>query len=419
MSDETQVIEDAQDYLIKCNSCGRVQRKSDPAQCQCRGSGSWSYEGPLPVEEVNAAEWYARMGGPGPAGSDDYPEPASDDPPMGVMIDGVPHTVHPYVQEGDQTDDDAAIDAILDAEEDEVEGTIPPSEYTPLHDDGTTMTKDEIAQMIEEDVEKHFAEIDAHEAIVKGTFASLLSLGHTEAQAREMISKALFTGRIFSSVTEMIDAIYNPTAEPEVGPSGDEDEDEDEDDEDEDPFANRTTGFEWALDQIIKVNQEAMEQKAKVKEAQARLKEEKEQLEGIQDNLNRLIQEAAKLKSADTPDPVKYPLLDGQKEAKQLVNGMFAKPEAIPPLPPDTQDEFMRIKRRDTRLDAIGISNRVTTALAKADYHTVADIGKLTEASAPLTSVKGVGEAAAGEIMERLGDVAQQWVTEWQQTHPE
>jgi hypothetical protein len=199
-----------------------------------------------------------------------------------------------------------------------------------------------------------------------------------------------------------VDALTEEELEPEVaeGPLQD--------------FEKRSTGFEWALEQIIQVNADALEQKAKVKEAQARLKDEKETLESIQDELNRLIQEAAKLKSQSEPDPERFPLFD-----KQRVDGMFPKPEAIPPLPAEDFAEAYRRRARDTKLADIGISSRTVKSMEKAGYITVGDIGKLTEASAPLTSVSGIGEKAAEDIIAALDVFAYQCKAQWDAEHPE
>lgn len=109
----------------------------------------------------------------------------------------------------------------------------------------------------------------------------------------------------------------------------------------------------------------------------------------------------------------------GSIDGKLLINAAFPAPASIPPLPADTFEEFARRKARDTRLADIGIPKRAVNALARAGYETVADIGKLTEASAPLTSVKGIGEEAAGEVVERIADEADRWVAEWNNAHPE
>ena len=50
---------------------------------------------------------------------------------------------------------------------------------------------------------------DDHEIrAARDTFAALLSVGHTESQARQAIDNALAGKKKFRSVAEMIDAIY-------------------------------------------------------------------------------------------------------------------------------------------------------------------------------------------------------------------
>lgn len=57
-------------------------------------------------------------------------------------------------------------------------------------------------------------------AVVKDTLESLISVGHTEEEARHQINRALATGRVFDSVADLIDAIYRLPQE-ETPQSGD------------------------------------------------------------------------------------------------------------------------------------------------------------------------------------------------------
>lgn len=45
--------------------------------------------------------------------------------------------------------------------------------------------------------------------LIRDTFTALLSVGHTESQARHVIDRVMQTRKKFNSVSEMIDAIYN------------------------------------------------------------------------------------------------------------------------------------------------------------------------------------------------------------------
>ncbi len=47
--------------------------------------------------------------------------------------------------------------------------------------------------------------------VIRDTFAALLSVGHTESQARQLIDQVLVGKKKFKSVAEMIDAIYEKT----------------------------------------------------------------------------------------------------------------------------------------------------------------------------------------------------------------
>jgi Holliday junction DNA helicase RuvA len=44
--------------------------------------------------------------------------------------------------------------------------------------------------------------------VIRDTFAALLSVGHNEAQARQLIDRVLSGKRKFKTVADMIDAIY-------------------------------------------------------------------------------------------------------------------------------------------------------------------------------------------------------------------
>ena len=44
--------------------------------------------------------------------------------------------------------------------------------------------------------------------MIRDTFAALLSVGHTESQARQILDRVLAGKKKFKSVADMIDAIY-------------------------------------------------------------------------------------------------------------------------------------------------------------------------------------------------------------------
>ena len=49
---------------------------------------------------------------------------------------------------------------------------------------------------------------NAEPDVIRDTFAALLSVGHTESQARQAIDRVLAGKKKFKSVADMIDAIY-------------------------------------------------------------------------------------------------------------------------------------------------------------------------------------------------------------------
>jgi Holliday junction DNA helicase RuvA len=49
---------------------------------------------------------------------------------------------------------------------------------------------------------------NAEPDVIRDTYAALLSVGHTESQARQAIDRVLAGRKKFRSVADMIDAIY-------------------------------------------------------------------------------------------------------------------------------------------------------------------------------------------------------------------
>jgi Holliday junction DNA helicase RuvA len=49
---------------------------------------------------------------------------------------------------------------------------------------------------------------NAEPDVIRDTYAALLSVGHTESQARQAIDRVLTGKKKFKSVADMIDAIY-------------------------------------------------------------------------------------------------------------------------------------------------------------------------------------------------------------------
>ena len=54
---------------------------------------------------------------------------------------------------------------------------------------------------------------NAEPDVIRDTFAALLSVGHTESQARQAIDRVLAGKKKFKSVADMIDAIYQQNRE--------------------------------------------------------------------------------------------------------------------------------------------------------------------------------------------------------------
>jgi hypothetical protein len=178
------------------------------------------------------------------------------------------------------------------------------------------------------------------------------------------------------------------------------------------------TGDEWAMNQIIEVNEEAIQQKARVKAKAAELKEEKEILESLQDQLNRLITDAARARKATTPDPERYPLLDGPKAA---INEQFSKPEPIAPLPADDFEEHFRRVAVATRIDSLpGLTPKIVEVLAEAGVETVDSWRIRYEAAvASGETIKGITPTRLEKIIEALTHFGDGVLAAWDAEHPE
>jgi hypothetical protein len=192
-----------------------------------------------------------------------------------------------------------------------------------------------------------------------------------------------------------------------------------------DAYADRPTGMAWAMDQIIEVNRQVIDQKSVVKAKAAELKDEKEVLEELQTQLNTLITEAEKARKAADPDPERFPLFDkpadpnAEAEAKAAINEQFSKPEAVPPLPADTIEEHFRRLKRDTPLDSLGLTPKVVEILHMANLTSVAHLDEFNR----LTDIKGdagtITEKRAEQIRDAIEKAAAGWLEGWNLAHPE
>ena len=208
--------------------------------------------------------------------------------------------------------------------------------------------------------------------------------------------------------------------EPEEEPEAEEEEEEEaEEPEAEEELAQELISIatERAMAELFSIQDrlEAAEDDHADKAEAA--KSSKKRVEHLQEDLSAATRRSPReARSKSEPDPARYPLLDSPKAE---INATFAKPEAIPPLDPEDFPEAYRRRARDTKLSDIGLPARTVKALEKAGLVMVGDIGKLTEASAPLTSVGGIGEKAAEQIIEALDVFAHTCKLRWDADHPE
>lgn len=168
----------------------------------------------------------------------------------------------------------------------------------------------------------------------------------------------------------------------------------------------------WLYDVQDRLDAASADHEAKAEVA----KTAKKRVESLQDDLSIAVRKLRTAKDAAEPDPTRYPLYD---KAKEAINEAFPKPEAVAPLPAADIDEFMRRKRRDTRLDSIGLTGKVADLLAEGGLIMIADLDKLFDSNADLTKVKGITEPRLGKIREALSATAETWVAEWDSAHAE
>jgi uncharacterized coiled-coil protein SlyX len=169
------------------------------------------------------------------------------------------------------------------------------------------------------------------------------------------------------------------------------------------------------LQQIAEVNRSVLEQQDVVDRMAKELKVEKGELESRQKQLNRLISEIAAKREASEPDPDRYPLYDRPAtgaEAKALVNGMFPKPEAIPPLV-ETLDQFMQVRARETALESLGLGKRTLDKLARHGITLVAHAQGKSPQDMELT------EKQAEEFEAVLSAFWEECTRVWEERHPE
>lgn len=184
-----------------------------------------------------------------------------------------------------------------------------------------------------------------------------------------------------------------------------------------------TLATKIALGELYLVQDKLEEAIEDYEERKADASSAKKRVETLQEDFLKAVKHVRNLKDASRPDPVKYPLLDKHTRPLTLeeVAAKFPKPEAIPPRPKPAMDEeeFFRLRRRDTRLEDIGLTPKVTEILAGAGYNTIGDLDKVFAMEAGLRVIK----CAAGTITSDRGDKiidavahhAAIWRKEWEQ----
>lgn len=119
------------------------------------------------------------------------------------------------------------------------------------------------------------------------------------------------------------------------------------------------------------------------------------------------------------PDPANFPLFD---MAKAEVNRMFAKPDSIAPLPPDTFEEALRRKQRDTPVASMGLNESTVKALEALGLNSAFDIvrtfNELGEKGRDPGSLKGITANRLDGIGNALEKITDECQSEWDLAHP-
>lgn len=147
----------------------------------------------------------------------------------------------------------------------------------------------------------------------------------------------------------------------------------------------------------------------------------KKRVESLQEDLNAAVTKLRHAKDATEPDPERYPLYD---KAKEAVNGMFAKPDSVPPLAPDNFGEFLRRRQRATPLLSMGFKAGTLKVLEekyglKTALELVSKITEYGERNMDFTRAEGITELRMGEIADELQELTEECQAEWKAAHPE
>jgi hypothetical protein len=97
------------------------------------------------------------------------------------------------------------------------------------------------------------------------------------------------------------------------------------------------------------------------------------------------------------------------------VAAMFAKPEPIAPLPPETAEEAVRRAMRDTPLSGLKVSAKVRSILVREGHQTLADVGKALGLAIvdeePMPGLDRIQTRGVEEAIDDFHDfIASEWV---------
>jgi hypothetical protein len=230
---------------------------------------------------------------------------------------------------------------------------------------------------------------DTTDPVIVGTFAALISVGHSEEQARSMIENAIASGRPQGSVAELIDAIYCDLDEPRPTFPASAPHAETNGQAEPPPAVEPARALE-ILGIIFESNRHVGVLAAAAEDAKKRAKIAKDDWESAADAHSRM---ERRMEAELYPDRQPFPLLDS-KPAE--ANGTPAPAAAA-----NLNDDWRRVSVHE--LTEYGnVTTGVTQTLCDAGIETLGDLADYTAGDKPLTDVKGIGDAKAEAICEAL-----------------
>lgn len=194
--------------------------------------------------------------------------------------------------------------------------------------------------------------------------------------------------------------------------------------------AERADAIERAIVEVCEAQEIAAGKKDKAEKAAVAATDAKASLKAADEELRDAALRLRRLREGRNPDTKRYPLLDKEEPpdardaTKAEIDSAFPAPAAIQPLPADGIEEFFRRKKRDTKLADLGLTGKVDDILAAVGLVTIADLDRIYEGGADLTTISAPGTGSITEhrqekILDAIAEKVKAWKAEWDTAHPE